>query len=212
MNLKQLLTNFNPFKKKEEAPVAVEETSPVVVETEIEETPKVDNRAKKGMQNNWKLSEEEKQIIVSWIATGCTPSECVERAKEELDIDVSPAQIIQYSRAKKWQDMIKTIRKNTIDDLSEVAGSHKKVRVARHERIYEKAIKKKDLKTALSATEHQRKEMEEQSVNLVLNQYNILSDDELKAKHKEVMERISNLTTKGVIDVKPTNKTEATGS
>ena len=213
MNLKQLLTNFNPFKKKDTASPG---DTVLPVTTETTEEPKVSRKQLNPKNNpltsdkNWKLSEGEKQIIVSWFASGHSVSECVDKARDELNVNLDHSTITQYTHQQKWQELIKTVRKNTMDELSDIAGSHKKVRLSRHERVYDKAMKKNDLKNAMVATENQRKEMEEQSVNLVLNQYNILSDDELKSKHKEVMERISNLTTKGVIDVKPTNKTEAT--
>jgi len=202
MNLKHLLTKLNPFKK----PEVIEEPEAPIEKTEEpvrkQHHPK-NNPLTEG--NSWKLSEPEKQMIVSWFATGLSLSECAQRAKDELNVEISPMQISKYTRGEKWQALIKSVRKATMDDLAEVAGSHKKVRLSRHERVYDKAIKKNDLKNAMLATENQRKEMEEQSINLTLNQFNILSDEELKLKHQEVLERIKNISNKGAIDVKPTN-------
>lgn len=203
MNLKQLLTNLNPFKPKQ-APEVLEETPP---ESKPEEKVSAQKRGVFGPPqkgDTWKISELDKQMIVSLWASGLTPSEVIERAREEFNIEVSVMQVHQYSKAEKWQPLIKKIRQETFNDLAAVAGSHKKVRLGRHEKIYEKAIKKNDLKHALAATEGQRKEMEGggDTLSITLNQYNVLSDDELEAKKKEVMEKIAR-TQKGVIDVKP---------
>src|SRR3990167_9215951 len=97
-----------------------------------------------------------------------------------------------------------------MSDLASIAGSHKKVRLSRQEKIYDKAIGKNKYDLALKATEAQRREMEEGNINLTLNQFNVLSDDELETKKMEVMNRIKLLSqNKGVIDVVSANKTEA---
>ncbi len=139
-----------------------------------------------------KLSNQEKQYLISLWATGHTPTECAERAREDLNIQIAPISIVQYSKAEKWQPLIRKIRQATMNDLAAVSGSHKKVRLERSEKVYEKAIKKGDLKHALAATETQRKEMEGGGdVNLTLNQFNMLSDEELEQKKREFMEKLS---------------------
>lgn len=159
-----------------------------------------------GKGSTWNQKEGDKQLIVSLWAAGLTPTEIVERARTEHNIKVTIQQIYSYSKALKWQPLIKKIRQETYSDLASVAGSHKKVRLQRHETIYEMALKKKDLKHALAATENQRKEMEGGGdFNLTMNQYNLLSDEELEFKKKEVMERIAR-SQKGVIQIEqPTN-------
>ncbi len=187
MSWKQALINLNPFKK---TPPPAEEK---VEQVEVVEAPK---KLLPGMPGNkmktYKLSEAEKQMIVAWFATGQTPSECAERAKEELNVEVSSHQVYLYSRAEKWQELIRKIRNETMSDIASVAGSHKKVRLERHEKVFDKALKKGSLKDAIAATEHQRKEMEGAGdmVNLTLNQFNVLNDEELEFKKKEIMEKI----------------------
>lgn len=159
-----------------------------------------------------KFSEQDKQYIVSLWATGLTPSEVKQRVEDELHQDISTAQIIQYSHAPKWQKLIEKVKNATYSNLASVAGSHKGVRLNRAEKIYEKAITKNKLKEALAATEHQRKEMEGGGdFNLTMNQYNLLSDEELEFKKKEVMERIARQN-KGVIDVISADKTTTAGA
>jgi len=199
MNLKHLLTNLNPFKKKEEAKV-VEPIEPEIVEAEPIKNKKIVPKSHPSFeQHNWKIQEHDKQMIVSFYATGLTPTEVVDKVREELNINISTTQVYHYSKAEKWQPLINKIRQETMSDLASVAGSHKKVRLNRHENVYEKAIKKGDLKHALAATEGQRKEMEGggDTVNLTLNQFNMLSDEELKHKQLEALNKIKLLSEKG---------------
>lgn len=210
MNLKHLFTKLNPFAKKDPAPKASEETLPEPLEEKVIAPPK---RKFGGHHETHKLEESEKQLIVSWWATGLSPHECSERAREELNVDISSWQIVKYSRYEKWQPLIKKIKQEYFSDIASVSGSHKKVRLERHERVYERAIKKNDLKHAISATEHQRKEMEGGGDTVTNNNIFVkLSDDELEYKKKEVLERIKLMSNKGVIDVKPTDQDKATGA
>jgi len=162
------------------------------------------------------IAEKDRQLIVSLWASGLTTSEVQERVLEDHNIKVSYAQILLYTKSAKWQPLIQRIKKETYADLASVAGSHKKVRLNRAERIYEKAMSgsKPKLKEALAATEHQRKEMEGGGdFNITMNQFNLLSDEELEAKKMEVMQRIANANKRGVITLEqPTDKTEATGA
>lgn len=215
MSWKSLLTKFNPFAKKEPTPAPeVEEETIPEVKPEKEERSLKKKFGNQGVGGNWRIEEHDKQMIVSLWASGLTPTEVVDRAREEFNIQISTTQVLQYSKAQKWQSLVKKIRQESFADLAAVAGSHKKVRLERHEKVFEKAFKKGDLKNSLAATESQRKEMEGggDTVNLTLTQFNVLSDDELEFKKKEVMERIQRMSNKGVIDVKPTDKREAAGS
>ena len=217
MNLTKLLTKFNPFAKKAD-PLPVESVEQETMETDITETPTPKKSKKEvapGMQHNWKLSEQEKQIAVSLWATGLTSPEVVERMREEHNVSISVVQVLKYTQAEKWQALIRKIKQETYADLASIAGSHKKVRLSRGEKVYEKAIKKGDLKHALAATESQRKEMEGagDTLHLTLNQFNVLSDDELQVKHREALEKVKRLTEKkGITLVQPTNQAETTGS
>lgn len=225
MNLNKLLTNLNPFKKRED-----ETPTPPVVEESVEQEPKAEvapipkrvPRNKGEMMNiaaqekggTWKLEEKDKSLIVSLWASGLTPTEVVDRAREEFNIDISWQQVLRYTKSEKWAPLIKKIRQETMMDLASVAGSHKKVRLSRHETIYERALKKNDLKHALAATEGQRKEMEGggDSINLTLNQFNMLSDEELEEKKKEIMEKVARLN-KGAITIEqPTDKANPAGA
>ena len=192
MNLTHLLTKLNPFKKKEKPPLAE------VVEEIMEEVKEVKPKEKKEPWKNYKIAETDKQLLVSLYATGLTPTEVADRARTEYNIDIVPETISQYARADKWQPLIRKVREAHMNDLAAVSGSHKRVRLERHEKVYEKALKKNDLRNALAATESQRKEMEGDShINMTLNQFNTLSDEELEFKKKQVMDRIKLIDKQG---------------
>lgn len=193
MSFKNLLTKINPFKNKDSAVITESATLPIENQDDVNGYPKKSNIFSDKM---WTLSETDKQIVVSLWASGLTPSEVVEQARLEHNIKISYAQVNQYSHAAKWQPLIKKIKEATYSDLSSIAGSHKKVRLARHEKVYDRAISKNKLQIAMKATEYQRREMEGDSTNvsLTMNQFNVLSDDELEYKKKQVMERIKLIT------------------
>lgn len=188
MNLSSLLTKLNPFKKKVEV-----EPDVVVDEAPKEKTPKltVKDALFHSQNQKWKLSEQDKQIVVSLFASGLTPTETADRVREEHNIDINPVTVGQYARSEKWQPLIRKIREVHMQDLAAVSGSHKRVRLERHERVYEKAMKKGDMRNAISSTVEQRKEMEGDGAStMTLNQFNIMTDDELEHKKKLVIERI----------------------
>jgi len=147
------------------------------------------NQIIKKTKHNYKVSESDKQIVVAMFASGLTPTETSDLAKQDHNIIVAPHVIAQYGKAVKWQPLIRKIREAHMNDLSAVAGSYKRVRLDRHEKVYEKALKKGDLRNAIACTVEQRKEMEgEGSINMTLNQFNTMTDDELEHKKKLVME------------------------
>ena len=183
MNLKNLLTNF--FQKPQPKEV-------VEKKWEVEED-----------KRTWKFSEEQKQEIVACIARGMTPGEVDDAIFEEHGTHVTKEAYYQYKRGAKWQPLVKKLRDEYEKDLSRIAGAKKSVRLERRDRIYEKAMKKGDLRVALSATDSQKVEMEEKNqagINLIFQQYNTLSNEEIEEKKKELLEKIKNTQ---AITIKP---------
>lgn len=192
MNSNQPLTNDNSVNENTPLPIKEEEQ---VIQPEAIQVPKRAPRVKFGVGvpiHCNKFSEADKSMMVSWMALGFTRSEIQERAREELNVEISQVQLYKYYTSEKWKPLIQKIRNDNMNDIASVAGSHKKVRLDRAERIFDKALKRNKFKEALSATEHQRKEMEGAGdmVNLTMNQFNVYTDDELEHKKKEVLERI----------------------
>lgn len=190
MNLKHLLTNLNPFKKKV-AEVEPEITPEIMEALPEEKEPKLKMKDAPYIKLTHKLSETDKQIIVSLFASGLTPTETADRVRVEHNIEVHPVTIAQYATSEKWKPLIRKVREAHMNDLTAVSGAHKRVRLERHERVYEKAMKKGDMRNAITATVEQRKEMEgDGAVNLTLNQFNTMTDDELDHKKKLLYEKI----------------------
>ena len=207
MNLKHLLTKFNPFAKKEAKspkpePTPIEPSEPVeelppFVKPEPKSIEKLEDKKKlKFYEQAHKFTDEQRQIVVAMIGAGLSPSEVVEQADEVYGIQLAESTVRNYATNDKWKPVIKKIREATMTDVTEVAGYYKKVRLQRHEKVYDKAMKKGKLKEAIAATVEQRKEVEGDSTNLNImnNQFNVFSDDELEHKKKQVMERIRLMT------------------
>lgn len=199
MNWKKALIKLNPFGNKKE-------------EIELELKTSLVEAIKKPVSTayNWKYSNDQKLLIVTMIAKGMTPHEIVEEAKAKHNMDVKVGTISDYRHAIKWQPIIKKIREEHYANVAEVAGSHKRVRLDRRERIYDKAVKKGDLKTALSAVTGSKDEMEDKStaghLNLTLNQYNLMSDEEIEFRKNELLKKLS---AKQVIDMPKENANES---
>lgn len=203
MNWKQALTNLNPFKKKE----AVRKIGRPKAGEERDLEPV---RQPEAAMQSWKLTEEQKILVINMIGRCMTPKEIVEVCKTEHGFKLDPQSCYRYANTEKWKPMIKKIKEEYLANIADVAGSHKRVRVERADHVYEKAIGKGDLKTAISAVEHQRKEMEEKVVqsqlSLTLNQYNLMTDEELDYRKKELIEKLNRTK---VIDV---SKEESNGT
>ena len=157
-----------------------------------------------------KYTEEQKQFMCVGLGQGMSPSEVADAVKEQYGIILNRPSVLfgQYRRIPKWKALIDKAREEYVPHLYEVSGSHKRIRLERHERIYEKAIVNHDLKHAIAATVEQRKEMEgdASNVSLTMNQFNILSDDELEFKKKQVMDRIKLISNQEIQNEQRTNQ------
>ncbi len=149
-----------------------------------------------------KYTEEQRLFIVTCIAHMMSTQEIRDAFKEQFGIEFENASnlIGNYKRTAKWKSIIDKTRVKYLADMEDVPGFHKKVRLRRHERVYEGALKKGDYKNAISATEHQRKEIEGDSSTLNLslynNKFNIFTDEELSQKHLEALEKVKRLSEK----------------
>lgn len=140
-----------------------------------------------------KLNNDQQLELMEFIARFASLDEINEYFISNYRINITNSLVYQYKRTKKWQPIINKLREKYLLAQSEVAMSHKRVRLDRREKIYQKAVKKDDLKTALNAVQGSQEEMEERGgININFNQYNSLSDQELEEKKSEILERIKN--------------------
>lgn len=142
--------------------------------------------------------------VMQMIAEFISVKEIVHVLKDEHGLTISENAIRMYQKNRKWKAIIQEFRREHLLRVEEVPGSHKRVRLERADKVYAKAIDKGDLKAAIQANEHARREMEEkgQAITLNLNQFNLMSDAELLEKRKELLDEIKK---KEAIDVKPTS-------
>ena len=198
MNLKNLLTNL--FKKD------VKPEKPEKPKSEkAEKAEKAEIAPRDNSKRTWKFSEEEKMEIIVMIAQGMSPTEIVHETQERFGKSVSKTELIQYKQTDKWRPIIQKLKADFMANLSETAISHKRVRLERVEKVYDKAIEMGQLKLGLSSLEHARKEMEEKQsgvTNIQVNQYSGLTSEELQARKAQILERMAK---KQVIDVSKEN-------
>ena len=147
-------------------------------------------------------TEEQKLFIATCIGYCMTSGEIAETFKKRFNFALYEpwTTIASYRRSRKWDAVIAETRTKYIADIQAVAGSHKRVRLDRLERLYEKAYDKNNLRAAMEVVDHQRKEMEEKaqygSVNLTLNQYNSLTDEELEERRNLFLQKIKRIEKK----------------
>ena len=214
MNPLKLITNL--FRKKEQEAEEPEPQNEVVTEAEQYAGPVtgkgyVSKISKDGKEvYSHKYTEEQKLFIVTMIGQCRTPEEVKEAFKEKYAIELHKPGVLMrvYKNADKWKPIIERIRSKYLEDIEHVAGYHKRVRLERAERVYDRSVKKGDLKSQLSALEHQRKEVEQgnfTTLSLTLNQYNMMSSDELLAEKERLMSRLGNYDMKKIMTIKKEN-------
>ena len=172
------------FKKKEEPPKGVEE--------ELKEAFAKVPEIKKDKYHLF--TEEQKLAIVKMMAHGWSNSEIQSHIKETYDIKASMTAIENYKSAEKWKPVIKKFRDEFVNSTDEVPGSHKRVRLERAERMYDKAAAKGDIKFGLLSIEQQRKEFdkhENNTYNILNQQYNYMSDEEVKNRKEFLLAKLN---------------------
>ena len=148
---------------------------------------------------NAKLNEDQQMELMEFIARFAHIDEINEYFFTEYKITLSGPLIYQYKRTPKWKPIIKKLREKYLLGEEEVAGRHKRVRLDRADKIYNKAFTKGDLRTALQANRDSQemvegKNVREGDLSISFNQYNGLSDDEIKERMKEVTQKLSRIT------------------
>ena len=223
MNWKQVLTNLNPWAKKEEPKLApgpkkgrpkapgTETMAPVMdVEDAVKALPDellegLKEYKSKNFENR-KLTQDMQLELMEFIARFATLEEVNEYFMTNYKVMISVNLMYQYKRSPKWKPIIKKLREKYLLEEDEVAGRHKRVRLDRADRIFNKAEKKGDLRTALQANRDSQEMVEGRNVregdlSISFNQYNGLTDDEIKERMKEVQDKLKRVTIEAKAEV-----------
>lgn len=121
-----------------------------------------------------RLTAEHKTFIVQRLACFDTPSAVADAVKEIFGIEIvrqsiqsyDPTKVSGKALAKKWQALFTETREKFLSDTSDIAISHKSVRLQRLERMADKAEKSKNYVLAASLLEQAAKECGDQYTNL----------------------------------------------
>lgn len=188
MNLKQLLTNMNPFKKG----LAEIKVSQDII-SELPEEPKIIEKIKNKVGKPIGVQDEIKIEAVTMFGHGWTTCEIADFIEENYNINMTYQNINNYIKTEKWKPYLKKAQSERETKVTNAAGRYKAVRIERAERVYDRAVKKGDLKYSLAAIEQQRKEYEkyeEGMMNILRDQYANMSDEEVKERKNQVLIRL----------------------
>jgi hypothetical protein len=113
-----------------------------------------------------KLSEEVKTFIVQSLACFDTPSTVAAAVKREFGVDVSrqsveshdPNKAASKTLAERWRQLFEVTRKTFLEDTSQIAISHRAVRLRALQRMAEKAEGQGNMVLAASLMEQAAKE------------------------------------------------------
>ena len=144
----------------------------------------------------YKFNTSQRRQILDMIAHCMTIREIKQAVKEQMNMEISHEQIHNYKSGPKWKGYIQREREAYLASLDEVPGFNDKIRLMRSDGIYDKAIEEGDLKVALSAVEHQRREVKDNSANqapvsFVFQQFNKLTDAELTDRYNQALVKIA---------------------
>ena len=196
MNWKQLLTKpLDIFKKK---PKEVNPKEIVDLESFDKKVEEIfsKNEVRTVAKATWKFTDDQRLLMAKLVGQGWTNSEIKQHMLEVHEIKITPNNIEQIRHGEKWKPVIKQVREAYIGGIHDVAGSHKRVRLERAERMYDKAVSKGDIKTGLATIEQQRKEFDKHESNqfvILQQQYSFMSDEEIEERKKILVEKVSNL-------------------
>src|SRR3990167_1363015 len=139
MNLKKLLTDIfhGPLRKNgtKKPPSLASKEHKKVAESYIKSgrpiTPTFTN-----LHYTWKLTEEQKEYVCQLFGQGLRISEVRRVLKEVHNVEIGyPVLYNNYLHGKQWSKKIKQYRDEYLSHSDDVPGFHKKIRIARMERV-----------------------------------------------------------------------------
>jgi len=153
-----------------------------------------------------KLSEEEKVEVCRWIGTFHSPSWICAKIHQEFGKSLRYQSVLEYFSSSKWAPLVGRFRQEYISQIMEVPIYHKKVRLERLQALLDKVEeelegvqrvvgrrrKRKEILVILrSAREEVEKYRSPQGREAGISiQYQSMSDEELSARKKEILERL----------------------
>lgn len=192
MNFKQLLTDIaqklNPKKDMVVHPASGKEYK--TLDTHPKFTQK-GHRRKDVV--TYKFTAPQRRQILMMIAHCKTTREIMAVVKDQMQMEISAAQVHEYRHSKKWNSVITKEREAYLGSLSETPGYNDKIRLERSETVYEKAISDNNLKMALLAVDQQRREVKEAGkspVSFVFQHYSNMTDEELQDKYNQALIKV----------------------
>jgi hypothetical protein len=108
-------------------------------------------------------------------------------------------------QGRKWEAVVRQFQLEYVSAAMNEPIAQKRVRLARYEELYQKAMDEKKYTQARSCLDSAREEVEGNRIfhpqNLIFAQINSLSDEDLMKEYKNIMERLKTFK-RPEIDVK----------
>ena len=194
MSSKKLLIKKMKLKPVAPPPAKEFENSPTILMSGRKKlsAETLDQRVVKGS-----YTHQHKAFLANCIGVCMSPAEIKEAFELEFGYALPNSNICRLIKnSPRWSPMIKKIQTQYLSKMSEIAGSHKHVRLERAEKVYDRAVEKGDLKHQLLSIEQQRKEFDKHENNSILilqQQYNFMSDEELAQRKQFLLGKLGNL-------------------
>lgn len=149
------------------------------------------NNGDKGV-NRLVLDDEDKIEICRLAACYEPATQIVEWLKQERSKSVTSSSIYSILKSAKWKPLTEKFRTQFIQGIMEEPLSNKRKRLRYLHRFMEKAESKGSIKDAIDAVDSAREEMEPKhgDFNLQLNQFNMISDEELMEIRNRLEEKL----------------------
>ena len=146
------------------------------------------------------LTEDERREVVKQLAEFHDIPEVQKHIKKNFNKNIGYNSVKFYLHSKKWKPMLERLRQEFVEPIMSVAVSHKFVRLSRLEDLYTKTMENKNLKEVEKIREAReilseaRTEIEggksNPSGDIFVTQINKFSDEDLKKRKEEVLNRI----------------------
>ena len=155
--------------------------------------------------SKWKLNDKHKEIVLQKIGFYETDAEIVKHFRDEYGIKLTPLAITYYRHSQKYVTKINRYRDRFESEVVAVPLASKRKRVHELQEIYYKIKDDDRLMDAAKIINDIRIEMEGKTKEIgnvfQFNQYNNLTDDEIREKVIENAKKLVDMR-KGVIDAR----------
>lgn len=138
------------------------------------------------------LTDEDRIELCKMAAEYKSYNEMLEYLRNEKRKEINRTSLWQMLNRTKWKAVVDRLRTEFMQGLMDEPMSCKRIRLRRLEKSFFFAAKKESAKDMIDSVDSAREEMEPKKgdFNLQLNQFNMLTDEELSAMRTQLEEKV----------------------